>query len=97
MKSILSGRLLRGLLVMVACTGALVLAGVLRADDYEDPVPPPPGGLSASPTVVFGDLETGVEDVGGFAIDAKATIEPQVTATLIVGDTVDPAGDSDTE
>jgi mevalonate pyrophosphate decarboxylase len=67
----------------LACLAALALGGALLADDAEEPIYPHSIGGALS---VFGGLEVQPRDVGGSLIDAKETIEPQVTVLLVTSD-----------
>lgn len=88
-----SGRFQRShnkITVALATAMIVLLAGVILADDYEDPLEPTPMGM---PSVGFGGLTVETPDVTGFDIDAREAIEPQLTAWLIMGEVDDsPSG-----
>jgi len=72
----------RKTVVVLACAAALAVGGALLADDYEDPINPHSPG---DPIVAFGGVEVHPTDVGGALIDAKETIEPQMSVLLMTG------------
>ena len=72
------------LLPAVVCALAVALtAGMLRAEDSEDPFDPLDGGAVTLPA---GDVLFTTADVGGSAIDAKDTLEPQLTVMMVTSD-----------
>jgi hypothetical protein len=72
------------LLPVAACALVVVLAaGMLRADDNEFPFDPLTG---SAVTIPAGDLLFTASDVGGSAIDAKDTLEPQLTVLMVTSD-----------
>lgn len=74
---------LKKAVLSLACVMALMLGSALLADDSEDPIKP--NSVGGAPAA-FGGVEVQPGDVGGSLIDAKETVEPQVTALLMTGD-----------
>ncbi len=77
------GTLRKKIPLTLAVIAVLFSAGVILADDDEDPVTPtstPPGDSA------FGSLLVSASDVWGLTIDAKEAVEPQTTALLAMGD-----------
>ena len=69
--------------VALACAGALATAGALLGDDFEDPINP--HSVVGDSVVAFGGTQVVPTDVGGALIDAKETIEPQMSVLLLTG------------
>lgn len=67
------------LCVAVLLVAAAAWAGIVRADDVEDPVFN--GGTTTGYTV-FGSTTLLTSDVGGQEIDARETVEPQLTVEM---------------
>ena len=63
----------------LVAASAILFAGNLHADDVEDPVEPPPMGIS---TAQMGSLTVESYDSGGLAIDSRETYESQLTAQM---------------
>ncbi len=66
--------------MLVVAAVAVLLGTAILADDFEDPVEPPIGGLSYQ----IGDTEVEAEDVWGPGIDVKEALEPQMTVLMMM-------------
>ena len=78
------GRLCRSGAVLVAVAAATFLCGLrVQADDPELPIPL---CIIAAPTLTFGCAAVTTDDVGGSSIDARETIEPQLTVLATTDD-----------
>lgn len=72
----------RGLILPLALVVALVAVGSVRADDIEDPIHP---AIAVSGPIDVGDKSIALVGVGGDAVDAWETLEPQVTVYMTSG------------
>jgi hypothetical protein len=75
----------RSRMLLLAASFTLVLCGgMVRADDHENPVFPPPDAYQSG--TGFGDVAVTASGVDNSAVDARQAVEPQVTALLVLGD-----------
>ena len=71
----------RWLGALVVAAVMVPLAAVVLADDFEDPVQPPPIGGYSCPV---GETEVEAGDLWGPGIDVKEALEPQMTVLLML-------------
>jgi hypothetical protein len=72
------------MLVLAASFALVVCGGLLKADDHESPVFPPPDAYSG--TAPVGDVVVAPIAPDTSVVDLRQALEAQLTALLVLGD-----------